>query len=149
MRGRLSLILLATLLVLSGCKMQLVEDIESAKLTAPEYATLEDVKKGIIRGGQWSEWEMRAVAPGHLVAETLVRGKHRAVVDIFYDTKVFSIRYKDSENLNYNGKSIHKAYEEWTNDLRRSIQQQVSLIKVDQLPETPVPKKEGASDLDL
>ena len=143
------LCLLVLLLALPACQMKPVENIEAAPTRAPEGATLEQVKKGIITGGQWREWDIRELAPGYLVAETLVRGKHRAVVDILYDTKVFSIRYKDIENLNYNGRSIHKAYEEWIDDLRISIQQQVSLIKVDRLPDSSLPKNESASDLDL
>ena len=121
MKRRLCFSVLAVFLVLAGCKMQLVEDVESAPLSTPENATLDQVTKAIVKGVHWADWETTEVAPGHIVAGTTVRNKHRAVVDIFFDTKVVSIRYKDSENLNYNGRSIHKAYQDWVNDLKAAI----------------------------
>ena len=46
---------------------------------------------------------------------------HRAVVTVIYDTKSYSIKYKDSSNLNYDGKSIHKNYNGWVENLDKAI----------------------------
>ena len=46
---------------------------------------------------------------------------HRAVVDVRYDTKTYSIKYKDSSNLQYDGTSIHKNYNGWIQNLDNAI----------------------------
>ena len=40
---------------------------------------------------------------------------------VVYDTKSYSIKYKDSSNLNYDGKSIHKNYNGWVENLDKAI----------------------------
>ena len=48
------------------------------------------------------------------------------VVDVKYDTKNYSITYKDSSNLDYTGDSIHKNYNGWIQNLNRGINAQLS-----------------------
>jgi len=59
-------------------------------------------------------------SPGKVEGVLALR-THRAVVDIDYDTKVYSIKYKDSVNLDYDGKTIHKNYNGWVENLDRAI----------------------------
>ena len=49
-----------------------------------------------------------------------------------YSTKAYSIVYKDSQNLDYNGttKTIHRAYNGWVQNLDRGIRTQLSLLGV-------------------
>ena len=82
-------------------------------------------KQYIFAAGTGLGWMMKEVEPGHIVA-TLALRSHIAKVDIKYDKKSYSITYKDSENLNYNGKSIHSNYNGWIQNLNRSIQAQLS-----------------------
>ncbi|MEI8617992.1 hypothetical protein P4S63_15015 [Pseudoalteromonas sp. B193] len=46
---------------------------------------------------------------------------HQLTVDIAYDKTAYSINYKDSINLNYNGKKIHRQYVNWVSNLIRHI----------------------------
>jgi hypothetical protein len=51
-----------------------------------------------------------------------------AVVDIKYNTKTYSIIYKSSQNLDYDGKNIHSNYNGWIQRLNQAIQSQLSGI---------------------
>jgi hypothetical protein len=70
---------------------------------------------------------MQQTNPGN-VAGTLVVRDHKAVVDVNYDLKSYSIKYKDSTNLSYNGTSIHSNYNGWIQNLDKAIRTQLSLI---------------------
>lgn len=118
------------LLVLSACRTTEVRNVESEPLFAPETATMADIKKGIMRAGLHRNWLMQEVAPGHLEAKVDVRGKHSATVDIFFDTKRFSILYKDSQNLKYDGNTIHSNYMTWVENLKTDIKKEMSLIGI-------------------
>ena len=52
------------------------------------------------------------------------------LVDITHDTKVFSITYKDSVNLDYNAenKTIHRNYNGWIRNLEKGIRAPVSVL---------------------
>ncbi len=82
--------------------------------------TLEEVKAAIVSAGEFRGWTMKDIAPG------LLEGIHRlnviiAVVDIKYSTTSYSITYKDSSQLNYDGTQIHMAYNDWVKDLQEGI----------------------------
>ncbi len=53
---------------------------------------------------------------------------HTAVVEIPYSTKAFSIRYKDSVNLDYTGESIHSNYNGWIQNLEKGIRTQLQSL---------------------
>ena len=124
------LVLALALLALAGCRSAPIRNVDSALLMAPLDVTLEEVTTGIVRAGAFRDWRMTEIAPGHLAAEVEVRGRHRAAVDIFFDTRVFSIRYVDSENLNFDARRglIHPNYNQWVMDLRSSIQREMRAI---------------------
>ena len=65
-------------------------------------------------------WQMVPKGPGNIEG-TLILREHRAVVDVRYDTKTYSIKYKDSSNLQYDGASIHKNYNGWIQNLDNGI----------------------------
>jgi hypothetical protein len=52
---------------------------------------------------------------------TLDLRTHHAVVEIAYNAKSYSIAYKESNNLNYDGKSIHRNYNGWIHNLQNAI----------------------------
>ena len=63
-----------------------------------------------------------------------MRGKHTAIVEIPYSASGFSIKYRDSVNLNYrkddNGvEMIHPNYNRWVEKLRREIVGQVLTLQ--------------------
>ena len=65
---------------------------------------------------------MKEAEPGHIVG-TLHLRKHMAIVDIPYSTNSYSILYKDSAQLDYNGDTIHQNYNGWITNLNNAIQQ--------------------------
>ena len=126
----LSVSALMVLLVLSACRTTEVRNIESEPLFAPESATMAEIKKGIMRAGLHRNWLMQEIEPGHLEAKVEVRGKHSATVDIFFDKKKFSILYKNSQNLKYDGSTIHSNYVNWVENLKTDIKKEMSLLKI-------------------
>lgn len=94
---------------------------------APIEATLSlaEIKKRIIAAGAKRGWRAKEVAPGHLEAMIHVR-THTAKVDIRFDTKSYSIFYKDSTNLKYKNGKIHRAYNNWVTNLSNDIQLELS-----------------------
>jgi hypothetical protein len=106
----------------SGCKNSPVYNVSSASFVTPAVSqrTLVDVRDAIVRGGKGLGWAMEDVAPGHLVGTLRLRS-HVAVVDIDYTLSSFSIRYKDSKNLLYDGQTIHRNYNNWIHNLERAI----------------------------
>ena len=84
-----------------------------------------------LRGGSRRNWIFEKVEDGHLVATNDVRGKHKAVVDVKFDTETISITYKDSQNLNrdVDNNSIHPNYNHWVRNLLKDIRSEVQLAK--------------------
>ena len=125
----LTLILLALLVVATtGRKTEPVRDLGPS--TIPGHATRHQVEQAIIAAGSGLGWAMQVQAPGSIVA-TRTDGSHRAVVEVSYTTKVFSVRYKDSLNLKYSSadRTVHKVYNDWVTKLNNAILTQVSAIR--------------------
>ncbi|WP_340115558.1 hypothetical protein [Pelagibius sp. 7325] len=58
-----------------------------------------------------NRWFVDPKIDGQIIASAQVRG-HRAVVDIFYSPTSYSIKYKDSDGLLYDGQQIDQEYNE-------------------------------------
>ena len=117
------------MLAVASCRSTQVYNVENASLNAPSGATMAKVQTAIKRAGGSLGWQMRDVGPGHIEARLPVR-KHIAVADILYNTKDFSIRYKDSTNLNYDkaDNTIHSNYNGWIQNLQNAIITQTSTM---------------------
>lgn len=117
--------LIAVVLVLVACATP-IENIDSSpiNLSSNTY-DLEVVTKAIERAGSRRGWRMKEQTPGHIVATLLVRG-HMAQVNIVYTLDEYSISYKDSKNLDYDGKTIHRFYNSWVKNLDNDIQAELS-----------------------
>lgn len=121
-------ILFAAVGVIAGCRTAPVYNVEQQSIvTTVQNVKTDDVRKAIIRAGASLGWQMRDVKPGHIVG-TLNLRKHMAKVDIKYSTKSYSILYKDSQNLKYDGSSIHKNYNGWIQNLQRNIDVQLNTL---------------------
>ena len=131
MRLHSSRILLGAILILAlaSCRTAPVYNVENMALNAPATATLDDVNRAIKRAGGGLGWAMKDIAPGHIEAKLPVRA-HLAVTDIRFDTKTFSITYKDSVNLRYDPTKnlIHTNYSSWIQNLQNAIIVQASTI---------------------
>ncbi|MFZ1642336.1 MAG: hypothetical protein WAV07_13095 [Candidatus Contendobacter sp.] len=123
-------------LMLAGCKSAPVNDVEWSWLTDVEGTpiltsthnyTLDDVRDAIQQAGVSLGWQMRGVRPGLIIGTLTVR-KHMAQVEIPYDRKSYSIVYRDSQNLNYDGVNIHRTYNGWIKRLNDAIKVQLSRL---------------------
>jgi hypothetical protein len=110
-----------------GCAATPVYNVESAPVVTNKPASAQDVEKAIIRAGAGLGWQMIAKGPGRIEGVLALR-THRAVVDITYDAKKYSIKYKDSQDLNYDGTNIHRNYNGWIQNLDKGIRAQLSTI---------------------
>jgi len=101
-----------------------IYNIKDAPITTAtgKGVTLDQVTKAIVEAGTERKWSMAVVKPGLIVGTLNVRS-HQAVVDIAYNTKSYSITYKDSTNLHYNDekKTIHENYRSWIQYLDNAI----------------------------
>ena len=112
---------------LMGCRTAPIYNLESAPVNVSSSASLVDIKKSIISAGAALGWQMKEVEPGHIVG-TLYLRKHMAKVDIPYSKTGYSITYKDSLELNYDGTVIHKNYNGWIQNLDRGIQARLTAL---------------------
>ncbi len=105
-----------------------VKEINSQATNVPPNASYDQVKRAIQQAGIGLGWQMKEVQRG-LIRGTLFIRSHVAKVDIPFDTNTYSIKYKDSsEDLNYDGTTIHGAYNRWVTKLDQRIQAQLSAI---------------------
>jgi hypothetical protein len=106
-----------------------IVNIQSAAIPPQPAATLENIEKAIMRAGLTLGWQITPMGPGRAEGVLVLR-RHRAVVDITYDTRSFSIAYRDSVNLDYDAqeKTIHSNYNGWIRNLEKAIRAQVSVL---------------------
>lgn len=120
--------LVAAAITLAGCTAAPVKNVTNASFAAPAgQLTMEEVQDAIIRAGSSLGWRMKPVAPGHIVGVLHIR-THVAKVDIRYNTQTYDILYKDSKNLEYTGKKIHRNYNSWVQNLSDAIYNQIAMM---------------------
>jgi hypothetical protein len=126
MKFRSSLVLAGILVaLLGGCRSANIYNVSAAPVVANKPVTLDDMQKAIVRAGAALGWQMKPVETG-LIEGTLHLRTHMAKVHIKYDTTNYSITYKDSSNLDYDGTNIHKNYNGWIQNLDKAIRSQLS-----------------------
>lgn len=82
------------------------------------------VRNAIIRAGHQHGWRMRIIKRGQILA-TMKREGYMAKTVIRYSPRKYSIKYKDSSNLRYDGNNIHSFYNEWVEQLDDEIKTQL------------------------
>jgi hypothetical protein len=118
----------ALVLLVSACATQPVYNVANAPVAASKpNPSLDEVGKAIQRAGVALGWQMKESKPGHMLA-TLYLRTHVAVVDINYSVKSYSIQYKDSTDLKYDGETIHRNYNGWIQNLDKGIRAQLSTL---------------------
>jgi hypothetical protein len=110
----------------AGCAMtQPVLDISQAPIAANKpNPSMDDVRQAIVRAGSTLGWQMNPDKPGHITGRLLLR-THIAVVDIDYTPKAYSIKYRESTNLDYDAGKIHRNYNGWIQNLDKAIKVQL------------------------
>lgn len=91
--------------------------------------TAEKVKQAIVAAASAKHWGIVHQANGKMQATLLVRNRHTIVVEITYNAKEYSIRYKDSINMRHelqdNQHMIHPNYNKWVQGLIDSIRLEI------------------------
>jgi hypothetical protein len=108
------LVFVFLLLTTAGCARTVpLQNIDQRQVAVPaDRDGAEMIKAAILAGGASKGWQMVEMEPGHIVGKVMVR-QHMASVDINYDADSYSIAYKDSQNLLYDGSKIHRNYNKW------------------------------------
>lgn len=103
-------------------------DNQTATTGAGQPATVKQIKAALIAGGSPRGWVVKEVAPGQLAATVNVRNKHTVTVDISVAPGLYSIKYRDSTNMNYDGGKINPHYNKWvqmlSDDARKELAKQ-------------------------
>jgi len=126
---RLALLALAltAVMLLTGCKTGPIMNIDHAPVPEARSGqlTLGEVGNAVIKAGQGLGWEMHPKSPGHIVGTYNYR-THQAAVDILYSPSDYTIQYRSSVNLNYDGRTIHKQYNAWVEELATAIDAEIA-----------------------
>lgn len=114
------------ILTVAACGQTLM-NVKGAKLSAPPSATMDQIAAAIRRAGVEHGWRMEEVSPGKMGAQIHIRNGV-ATVTIEYDKKAYSINYRSSRLLNYNGVRIHYRYNDEVKALRSAIDKEVARL---------------------
>ncbi|MFO1424684.1 MAG: hypothetical protein U1F70_13745 [Candidatus Competibacteraceae bacterium] len=115
-------------LALVGCKSNPIYSVNDAPVsTSTSGYNLKDVRNAIQQAGVSLGWQMKDVQPGLIVGTLYVRD-HMAQVEIPYNRTSYSIIYRDSQNLGYDGVNIHSNYNGWIQRLNGAINAQLSRL---------------------
>jgi hypothetical protein len=121
------ILLAAAALAIGGCATtQPIQNVQNAPIILPpgKSVTMNEVTTAIMRAGTQLGWQMAPEGPGRLTGRLALR-THLAVIDVEHDTKSYSIKYRDSSNLNAADGMIHKNYNGWIQNLDKSIRAQL------------------------
>jgi hypothetical protein len=129
MNARAWVLLLGLLAVaLVGCRSNPVYNVTGAPvITSTRSYKASDVRYAIQQAGASLGWQMKDVRPGLIVGTLYVRD-HMAQVDIPYNRQSYSIIYRDSSNLGYDGVNIHSNYNSWIQSLSAAINSRLSTL---------------------
>lgn len=125
----LAILFAAAVLGLAGCgTTQPIYNVEKSPITGPagKNLSMTEVQQAIMRAGTQLGWQMQAEGPGRISGRLALR-THLAVVDIEHDTKAYSIKYRDSTNLDARDGMIHRNYNGWIQNLEKAIRVQTSI----------------------
>jgi hypothetical protein len=123
------LVAAAALVLAAGCATtQPIYNVQNAPITGPggKSLSMSEVQTAIMRAGTQLGWQMQPEGPGRITGRIALR-THLAVVDIEHDTKAYSIKYRDSSNLQAGDGMIHRNYNGWIQNLEKAIRVQTSI----------------------
>lgn len=114
-------------LTLAGCATtQPIHDVVEAPFDLPAGKPLpmSVISKAILDAGSSLGWSMQPTAPGRISGRLLLR-THVAEIEVAHDTVSYSIKYRDSSNLEAKDGSIHSEYNRWIGNLDKAIRSYV------------------------
>ncbi len=120
-----ALVLMVALALLGGCRTAPVYNVSQVPvMTTKKSYSMEDIEKAIMRAGASLGWQIQLIDTGHMLGTLYIRS-HMAQVDITYSPRTYSIRYKNSSNLDYDGSKIHSNYNGWIQNLDHAIKREL------------------------
>jgi len=125
---RLTSVVVAATLAVAGCATtQPINNVVDAPFSYPQGKSLSstELQRAIVNAGTGLGWVMQPVAPGKLNGRLMLR-THLAEIDIEYSTRTYSIKYRDSQNLDAHDGMIHRQYNAWIANLDKAIQSNVN-----------------------
>lgn len=117
-----------TAVLLGACAtVEPINNITNAPIVLSSGKTMNNtqVAAAIMRAGARLGWQMQPEGPGRIMGRLTIR-HHIAVVEIEHDTKSYSIKYRDSSNLKAQDGTIHREYNNWVQNLDRSIRNELA-----------------------
>lgn len=108
---------------LTACSatIQPIHDYQSLPIPYSGRVNVSTIESDILASAAKAGWIAETRKNGHIVAK-LNKDSQQAEVDIFFSEKVFSVLYRDSINLQKEGRLI-------SSDYNRKVDQLVSAIK--------------------
>lgn len=130
---RISILVYLALFILACRTLPAVYNVENSVFTTAvrQELTMEQIKTAITQAGTNNGWTMKPEGEGRLVATLFGRREQMAQVDIQYNSKSYSITYKDSQGLKYDAEAgtIHSGYNRWVQTLQRVIEAKVAALE--------------------
>jgi uncharacterized protein (DUF39 family) len=127
----MGILVAATALVFfAGCgTVQPIQNVEKAPIILPpgKSVNMQQVTTAIMRAGTRLGWQMQPEGPGRLSGRIALR-THTAAIDVEHDTKTYTIKYRDSSNLDARDGMIHRNYNGWIQNLDKSIRAELTLL---------------------
>ena len=122
---------LGILLLAAACTQPIKKVEKSNYGWGPQKGvTLAQMQSTIEKTATGLGWQLSDVKTGNFTAKRSWDGdKHNMAVDVLYDAKNFSIRYKDSKAMSYNGRSIHHTYNDMVAILQDTIKTNISTLQ--------------------
>lgn len=121
---------LSLLLLVSACaRTQPILNIEEEPVItgSGEMPSLLKVRGAIFTACRDKGWLINPREDGHIIATAHVR-RHAAIVDISYTPAAYSITYRDSKVLLYDGQMIHRNYNKWVQLLSERIKLELNKL---------------------
>jgi hypothetical protein len=125
-----AILLSAAALLVAGCGgQQPIQNVQNSPIILPPGKTvsMQQVTTAIMRAGTRLGWQIVPEGPGRLTGRIALRN-HMAVIDLEHDTKSYSIKYRDSTNLDARDGMIHKNYNGWIQNLDKGIRSELTLL---------------------
>jgi hypothetical protein len=122
-------LLVLLLTALAACTAVPIYDVKGSPIITASGKTpsMQQVQSAILQAGTQLGWQISNDKPGKMTGRLNLRS-HQAVVNIDYDTKQYSITYRDSVDLGAKDGTIHKNYNSWVQNLDNRIRTQFNLI---------------------
>lgn len=126
---KILLVMVMGLFVFVGCTSKNIYNVVDNPISVKKGITEEQVYKAIKTAGIGLGWQITKVESGLAQGQLNLRS-HVAIVEIPYNTASYSIKYKNSTNLNYNAdkNSIHRNYNGWIQNLDNAIKTQLNAL---------------------